>query len=181
MSLDNVDPRPISEAGSNSIIYVIQTPPETVVGDTNAQDTLDATKSTESSVPWPGSTFIIRSILSGEVITVYDGKVTLAPPGGRGSIHWVCVETEGWIGFRNLVTGRYLGHDPKGRLCCSASKHRGWENFCVRSTPDGGYVLLMTHFEKLWPVGIKLEQGAAVLAKIENGSPRSIDWEFIKV
>ena len=47
--------------------------------------------------------------------------------------------------------------------------------------PEGGYVLLMTHFEKLWPVGIKVQQGVETLAKIENEVSDGIVWEFVKV
>jgi hypothetical protein len=36
-------------------------------------------------------------------------------------------------------------------------------------TPEGGYVLLMTHFERLWHVRINLEQGAEKLVKIGDG------------
>lgn len=106
----------------------------------------------------------------------------LAPPGGRGSIHWACVENEGrWLGFRNVVTGSFLGHDKKGRLCCIARTQNGWENFCARMRPEGGYVLLMTHYERLWSVGFKVEQGVEKLAKIENEGPDEIVWEFVKV
>jgi len=47
--------------------------------------------------------------------------------------------------------------------------------------PEGGYVLLMTHFERLWQVGIKLEQGVERLAKIGNGESDGIVWEFVQV
>ncbi len=69
----------------------------------------------------------------------------------------------------------------QGRLCCLASRHQGWENFCVRMTPEGGYVLLMTHFERLWHVGIKVEQGVEKLAKIGDGGSAGTVWEFVKV
>ncbi|KAF2094063.1 hypothetical protein NA57DRAFT_47193 [Rhizodiscina lignyota] len=137
--------------------------------------------SSSSSVPWPGSTFIIRSISSWQVITLLDGQVVLAPPSSSGSTHWECVETKGWLGFRSPISGKFLGHDTRGKLCCSAERHQGWENFCVRATPEGGYVLLMTHFERLRHVGIKIEQGVEKLAKIGDGASDGIVWEFIRV
>lgn len=103
----------------------------------------------------------------------------LAPPGGRGSIHWACVETKGWLGFQNLASGRFLGHDKKGRLCCSVERHQEWENFCARSRPEGGYILLMTHWERLWQVGIYMEQGVEKLEK--TGGSDGIVWDFVKV
>lgn len=103
----------------------------------------------------------------------------LAPPGGPGSIRWACVETKGWLGFRDINSGRFLGHDSRGRLQCKAERQQGWENFCVRMTPEGGYLLLMTHFERLWHVGIEMEQGVQKLAKI--GERNGTIWEFVSV
>jgi hypothetical protein len=184
MALNNVDPKPISEIDDSSTLYTAITPPETVATDLELLDDLDPLgdlKLNPSSVPWPGSTFIIRCISSGQVLTLLDGKIILAPPGGRASIHWTCVETKGWLGFRNYSSGRFLGYDANGRLRCSADRHQDWENFCVRMRPDGGYCLLMTHWERLWHVGMKVEQGVEKLAKIGEGGSDGIVWEFVKV
>lgn len=181
MVLNQVDPKPLSDL-DDSTIYTANTPPETVADDfLDDLDPLGDAESSSPSVPWPGSTFIIRSVSSGHVITLLDGQIVLAQLGGRGSVHWACVETKGWLGFRNTVSGRFLGHDARGRLCCVADRQQGWENFCVRVRPEGGYVLLMTHFERLWHVGTKVEQGVEKLAKIENGRSDALVWEFIKV
>lgn len=181
MALDPVDPKPISDP-DNSTIYTATTPPETVVADMlDDLDPLGGNISSSSSVPWPGSTFIIRSVESGNVLTLLDGQIVLAPAGTRGAIHWACVETKGWLGFRNVVSGKFLGHDARGRLHCSATRQQAWENFCVRLRPEGGYVLLMTHFERLWHVGIKVEQGVEKLAKIGDGGSDGIIWEFVKI
>ena len=74
-----------------------------------------------------------------------------------------------------------MGHDKQGRLCCTAEKHQGWENFCVRGKPEGGCVLLMQHWDRLWHVGIKAEQGVEMLAKIGDGSAGGMAFEFLKV
>ena len=47
--------------------------------------------------------------------------------------------------------------------------------------PDGGCVLLMTHYEKLWRVGMKVEDGAEKLMKFEDGAADEVVWEFIRV
>ena len=109
-----------------------------------------------------------------------DGQIVLTDSGGRGSVDWACIENKGWLGFRNTVSGKFLGHDAKGRLCCSADRHQKWEYFCARMRPEGGCVLLMTHYERLWHVGIAVEEGVEKLAKIEEGSD-GMDWEFVKV
>ena len=90
-------------------------------------------------------------------------------------------KTKGWFGFRIPVSGRFLGYDAKGRLCRSAERHQGRENFCVRMRPEGGYVLFMTHFERLWHVGIKVEQEVEKLAKIGYEGSDGIVWEFVEV
>jgi hypothetical protein len=181
MVLNQADPKPILDP-DDSTVYTAATPPESVAADLlDDLDPLGGAKLSSSSVPWPGSTFIIRSVLTGHVITLLDGQIVLARPGGRGSTHWACVETKGWLGFQNPVSGRFLGHDARGVLCCSAGRHQGWENFCVRVRPEGGYVLLMTHFERLWQVAIKVEQGVEKLVKSENGGSDGIVWEFVKV
>jgi hypothetical protein len=162
----------------DSTAYTAATPPETVM-DKDHLDHLDPlTSPSPSSIPWPGATFLIRRASTGHVITLLDGQIVLSSPGTRGSIHWACVDTKGWLGFRNTVSGRFLGHDDKGRLRCSAERHQGWENFCVRLRPEGGFILLMTHFERLWQVGFKEERGVEKLAKIGSDG---IVWEFVKV
>ena len=86
----------------------------------------------------------------------------------------------------------FLGHDAGGNLYCSARRHLSWEYFNVRMRPEGGCVLLMTHFDKLWHVGkteavelwhvgIKTEAGVEKLARIAEGGSSGIVWEFVKV
>jgi hypothetical protein len=177
MKLNDVDAEP-----DDSTLYTAKTPPETVAADfIDDLDPVNDTKHLSSSVPWPGSTFIIRNALSGHVITLREGQLVLAPLGGRDSIHWACIETKGWLGFRNTSSGKLLGHDINGKLRCSADYHLMWEYFCVRMTPEGGYVLLMTHWERLWHVGSKVEQGVEVLAKMGDGVNGGVVWEFVKV
>ncbi|KAL8769041.1 MAG: hypothetical protein Q9209_004827 [Squamulea sp. 1 TL-2023] len=184
MVLNQVDPKPIPD-GDDSTTYTAITPPETVPDVPSDilsdHDSSHGDQPSSFLVPWPGSTFIIRSVKSGHVLTLLDGQIVLAQPGGRGSIHWACVETKGWFGFLNVVSGMFLGYDANWKLCCSVERHRWWEFFCVRPRPEGGCVLFTTHYERLWPVGIKVEQGVEKLAKIEGGGSDGIVWEFAKV
>src|SRR6266487_2794649 len=89
--LNKVDPKLMSDPAT-STTGMTNTPPETVATDLmDDRDPFGGPIPSSSSVPWPGSTFIIRSVSSGQVITLLDGQIVLAPPGGRGSIHWACV------------------------------------------------------------------------------------------
>jgi hypothetical protein len=174
----------------NSTIYTAKTPPETVTSDLveEKEQPLIKPSTSSSSVPWPGSTYIIRSTstsTSGHVITLLEGQVLLEEPGGRGSSYWDCIEKDGWLGFRNPVSGNLLGHDDAGKLRCFTDRQGDWEYFCVRMRPEGGFVLLLRdghRAERLWQLGVKVEMGMSDerwLGKIEGTG--GIAWEFVKV
>ncbi|TVY33078.1 hypothetical protein LOCC1_G008502 [Lachnellula occidentalis] len=174
MGLDNVTS--FSETDSSTAY----TPPSSV-----AEATLDALDPLKHFAPSPGptnSTFIIRCRSSGHVLTLLNGAILLAPPGGRATIHWTCVETKGWLGFQNYTSGKFLGYGEKhGLLRCVADRQQEWESFCVRLRPDGGYVLLMTDWERLLHVGMKMVGGVEALAKVGEGAESGIAWGFVKV
>jgi hypothetical protein len=131
------------------------------------------------TVPGPDS-WIIRSASSRQILTFLKGQVVLAPPDSLGSQHWECIETDGWLGFRNVASYGFLGRDNKSWLCCSAMCHQESERFCIRGRSEGGHFLTMTYSGKLQPVGIKEEKGEKKLAMIENDSTDKIVWEFVK-
>ncbi|KAF2135442.1 uncharacterized protein K452DRAFT_323054 [Aplosporella prunicola CBS 121167] len=143
----------------------------------------DDAKST-SLTPRLGQTYMIRSVASGAVITLVGGDIVLALPDGHAS-HWVCAEadSDGWLGFCNAVSGRFLGRDSSWSLSCYATRFRGWEKFRVRERPRGGCVLLMTSWRTLRPVGMNVEngKGKSMLAMIENWDADELIWEFVKV
>ncbi|KAI9730606.1 MAG: hypothetical protein M1818_008088 [Claussenomyces sp. TS43310] len=156
--------------------------PESVAPDIlDDHNPLGGAEPSAASVPWPGSTFIIRSVSSGHIMTLRGGQIMLAQLGGRGRSSWECVRSKGWFGFRDPGSGRFLGRDDKGRLCCSAAWHEDWERFQFMATPEGGYEMLMTRGEELWPVGIMVEQGVEKLARVRDGIAAAILWEFFKV
>ena len=183
MSLNQINPELVHDTDGWGIDTAI-TPPEIILPDlTDDSDGTSAGASYPSShsVPEPGSTFIIRPVSSRHILTLLKGQVVLALPGSFGSSYWECVETEGWLGFRNVASHGLLGRDGQWLLCCSVKLHREWEKFHIGSRSEGGYVLLMTHWGKLRSVGIKEEKGEKKLAMIENGSTDGIVWEFVKV
>lgn len=124
---------------------------------------------------------LLSAVSSRNIITLLKEQIVLAPPGSLGSPHWECVETDGWLGFRNIASYGFLGRNDQWLLCCSVKWHREHEKFHIRSRPEGGFVLLMTHWWKLRPVGIKEEKGQQKLAMIENGNTSGIVWEFVEV
>jgi hypothetical protein len=132
-------------------------------------------------VPSDGSTVIIRSVSCGRVLTLVDGQVVLAPLSGRGSIDWKCVETEGWFGFRNCVSNKFITHGRDARLKCSAELRDKCRHFTITPVPDGGYVMQMPDWWVLRPVVINAADGLQKLGRTGNRLSEGIIWEFIKV
>ncbi|KAL5408951.1 hypothetical protein PMIN03_006215 [Paraphaeosphaeria minitans] len=132
-----------------------------------------------SSVPQPGKTFLVRERKSGLLLTLLDGVVSLHPAGNLGSAyHWSCHERKGWLGFKSVAAGRWLGHDLANTLQATAAHHQGSESFCLRFMPKGGYVLLMKQWDQLWPVKKKQENG---VQKAEAPTNHRLVWEFVAV
>lgn len=98
------------------------------------------------SVPGPGKTYKIYLKNTDKVITMIEGEVVLQSAAGAypgGGCYWACVETYNWLGFRNRVSGTFLGHNGKLGLQAKVTHHKAFERFCVRHHRDGGYVLLV--------------------------------------
>ncbi|KAL3476596.1 hypothetical protein BJX99DRAFT_227672 [Aspergillus californicus] len=144
--------------------------------------------------PRKGITFLIRDPLTGLVINLDDGILRLHP-GQRGNgpsdtphhgrdSHWHCVENENlWLGFRNAVSGRYIGRndDTKGkcRFIVEAPRHDEWEWFCAREHPLGGHVLLVKVRKGFRAMKIGGDGGREVL--VAGRGKDGTAWEFIEV
>lgn len=138
-------------------------------------------------IPWPGSTYMIRSYHKHHILTLANGTLQLKEQAVEGGgWQWKCVEKDGWLGFENTVSGTYLGHDNGGKFRATAPHHEGWEQFCARKCPEGGYLLLNIHWWKLWKMDtgefgtlIQTEMGG-----VPNEPTREVGgslWEFVKV
>jgi hypothetical protein len=133
-----------------------------------------------SWVPSDGSTVIIRSTSCGNVLTLLDGHVVLAPPGGRGSILWACVETQGWFGFRDCVTGKFICHGGDGRLKCSAEQNDSWRQFTITPVPKGGFIMQMLDWWTLRPIVNNAKNGLQMLGRTGNKLSEGIVWNFLE-
>lgn len=130
-------------------------------------------------VPSHGSTVIIRAVSSENVLTLLDGSVVLAPIGSRGSIHWSCVEREGWLGFRNCSSNKFICHGWDGRLKCTAEERDGWRHLTLTPVPKGGYIMQMLDWWVLRPIVLSPEKGLQKLARTGNKLSDGVVWEFI--
>lgn len=176
MPLTHPAPEALTDTDAES--FAIYTPAATNDDMATAQpETSDCSR----NVPSDGLTVIIRCITSGQVITLVDGHVVLASPGGRGSIHWECVESEGWYGFRDVVSNKFLCHGWDGRINCSAEQHNGWRHFTVTPMAEGGFIMQMLDWWTLRPVVVAPENGLQKIARTGDRLSKGIRWEFVNV
>ncbi|PQE04474.1 major facilitator superfamily transporter multidrug resistance protein [Rutstroemia sp. NJR-2017a BVV2] len=191
---DICDTNSIPDSDSDtSTIATCLTPPSTIFPSSSSTNhdnhDNDINHSHSGSVPWPDSTFLIRASSSGKLLTLNSGNVILARPGDRqGSFRWKCIERRGWLYFQNTASGCYLGHNIHGNIICSVTHHDGWERFTARLRPEGGYYLMMTHWDRLWKVGFKGGNLAKIAEGEEGGFVNTgeregevIVWEFVKI
>jgi hypothetical protein len=148
--------------------------------------------------PWPGRTFIVRDTKSRRVIGLRDGKVLvlkeeeLVCESSRHdkSCHWRCVQNPntGWLGFRNAISGTYLGCKDTGSLNSDLTEITAEEHFhnhhtllCTQMHPEGGHVLLVFGDEP--PALHQMEVGELdrVLVAGSNARSEQTLWEFEQV
>ncbi|KAL7909533.1 hypothetical protein GGI35DRAFT_479798 [Trichoderma velutinum] len=130
--------------------------------------------------PKAGKQFMIRerqephriiALLFGDLI-LHDGQ---SPATGW---LWKCVKKSGWYGFRNVVSGSYLGHNGQSKIQAVMPHHKSHEYFMAERHEDGGYVLLTRHGEELWQVVISKDGKSLVEKKAEEGTGTA--WDFVE-
>lgn len=142
--------------------------------------------------PEPGGTFVLSTINTNRILVLKYGQLCLAeePTEAYGSL-WQCVEKDGWLGFRNTVSGTYIGHNncrprsPKEgisytwRFQGSASKHTDCEFLQVRRHRSGGYSLWVKHYDKLFPMAAD-PKGVDDGVFVDTNGRNWITWEFLE-
>ncbi|KAL4937348.1 hypothetical protein BDV06DRAFT_227031 [Aspergillus oleicola] len=113
--------------------------------------------------PHNGATFVIRDCETGSVLGMNDGVLQIHHPNMANdtSIPWRCIENnELSPGFKNVASGRYLGHNNLSvwRLIAKVEEHKEWEWFCVRPHLSGGNVHLVKRHSGLRVVNISGEE-----------------------
>lgn len=134
-----------------------------------------------SSVPCPGNTYGIHLKGTNKVISITEGEVvlqSLAEAQCGGGWLWTCEEKGNWLGFRNRVSGRFLGHNGESGLHAEAKQQNALERFCIRHHPRGGYLLLVKYprGEELRQIGYASDEKTLV-EKEKDGA----QWMFEEV
>ncbi|KAI1735111.1 hypothetical protein F4680DRAFT_453202 [Xylaria scruposa] len=172
---------------------LMNTPPSTNTASESTHDTVTMSSHLNSStftlgnvvtsVPEPGNTYKIVEVDSERTIALVRGRLTLVSDAGtRGGWQWDCEEhPDGWIGFRDAVSGRYLGHDNKGGYIAQAGKLDAWESFVLRPRAAGGYNLYMKFGHKLKLMGVSENDGPTPKLVDAKSFEEAARWEFYKV
>ncbi|KAH7398932.1 hypothetical protein DE146DRAFT_512302 [Phaeosphaeria sp. MPI-PUGE-AT-0046c] len=134
-----------------------------------------------SWIPSDGCISIIRSVSCGGLLTLLDGEIILAPLSGRGSIHWTCVEFEGWFGFRNTATSKFLCHVRGGKLKCTAGDGEKWRHFTITPVAGKGYIMQMCDWWVLKSVIAVEDHGKKTLGRWGDKLADGVVWGFIQV
>ncbi|CAM1508665.1 Fc.00g055130.m01.CDS01 [Cosmosporella sp. VM-42] len=149
------------------------TPSHTTIVDGDFNENINPVE----AIPHPGSIFIIRHRKSGKVITLQDGELQLCEGfSARGGFQWCCVEKDRWLGFRNCVSGTYIGHNDRKKFVAKVAHHLRFEFFCARANPTGGYELLTRHGDELWSMDVGKDGNSLVEVKGVGSL-----WDFLKV
>lgn len=132
--------------------------------------------------PKAGKQFMIRerqephriiALLFGELVLIDEQSTA------QGWL-WKCVKKSGWYGFRNVVSGSYLGYKGQSKtLQACMPHHKNNEYFMTERHEDGGYVLLTIHGEELWQVAISKDGKSLVEKKAEEGAGTA--WDFVEI
>ncbi|KAM7219025.1 hypothetical protein V8F06_005617 [Rhypophila decipiens] len=211
-----------STVGSETTTSPFNTPPSSPSISSEVADvaTTALTRTAETiplirdATPYPGDHFIIlHKPTNRAIILDYKWNLRLGPVhdfsstsnlipvhghcneyGAEGSseCQWLCVEHNGWLGFRSPV-GRFIGRvkcedckevvSPGRALEVRAKSHGVREYFCARRHPRGGYILMMPgdNTELL----LKVEVAAGTCDDRLRGLVLREDggalWEFVKV
>ncbi|KAI1299041.1 hypothetical protein F5Y03DRAFT_408959 [Xylaria venustula] len=138
----------------------------------------DIVKLRIGEVPEPGHIYMIRDLVFGRLITLMNGKVELLQNEWiLGGCYWICDELEsGWTGFRNAVSGKYLGRTSQGNFSVGFINAQ----FVLRPSRLGGYNLCMNCDGRLTAAAIESKDKVWSLVEAET-SKDAARWEFIKL
>ncbi|KAI8235598.1 hypothetical protein K4K53_004694 [Colletotrichum sp. SAR 10_77] len=91
--------------------------------------------------------------------------------------HWLCVEKNGYFGFQNPQSGRYIGHDGGDYVYAKAMGLDGWEYLTPREHPEGGYQLLSPFYWHTLKM-LCVDEDQKTVVRRNHGTTL---WEFVRI
>lgn len=148
------------------------------------KDDLDKAKQSASppeNHPIPGKSGIIATRTKPNLILVlkYGKLVWLDGPIPSGGHIWRCVEKDGWLGFRNMASGTYLGYNKEGKIVATQKEHKEQQFFTDRRKENGGYMLSVRQEAALVGVAFSEDGKSLVLQKGEGEPLDFIDSKYL--
>ncbi|KAL7907364.1 hypothetical protein GGI35DRAFT_470583 [Trichoderma velutinum] len=138
---DNIMSKETDDSSTSTIQFTPKSPDPTIVG-----ELWDGRRYT---VPWPGNKYNIFINETNEVICSNTlGALFVQDIDHKETRHytWLCVEKNGYFGFVNTDTGKFMGHNNANKLHSAALHQSAWEYMTVRKHPQAGYELLMPYW-----------------------------------
>ncbi|KAI0850486.1 hypothetical protein F5Y00DRAFT_31432 [Daldinia vernicosa] len=132
------------------------------------------------SAPEAGGTYMIRHVDTGRAITLCSGELLVrADAGTDGGWRWHCSESEdGWLSFRETVSGAYLGRDGRGGFWAKVLVPKGWERLLIRPREDGGCNIFAIDWWTLMALTTNDTDGKLFETNTVTKASR---WEFVRV
>ncbi|PKS12460.1 hypothetical protein jhhlp_000666 [Lomentospora prolificans] len=164
-------------SASSSTATYLASPPTYNSAPPDYEELSSRTVTVRKSVLCPDATFIIQHRDTGRIVTLVDGELRLCEGySSRGGFHWQCVTKDRWLGFRNAVSGTYIGHNDKKKFIANVRHHQSNEHFLERLNQKGSYEVLVKHGNDLRSMAIGSDGTSLVETKDEGDL-----WDFIKV
>jgi hypothetical protein len=123
-----------------------------------------------------GQIFVIADRAHGRAIAVENGELQLRSNAlHSNNCRWRCVKTNGWFGFQNFVSGKFLGHDFWWSFKAEMNHHKNWEYFHAERSGEGN-LLLASRLGNF--LQITISNDGKGLTTTEDGGTL---WEFIRI
>lgn len=134
-----------------------------------------------SAIPWAHSIYMILETTTKKCITIENKKIVLRDFSSaelpKANNSWLCLEKDGYLGFQNPATGRFLGRNGHRKIHADASHFKGYEMFAPRKHTNGAYMMMMAadNFKLRM---MCLDENGEELVDRDHGCTT---WEFYKV
>ncbi|KAI2781881.1 hypothetical protein F4815DRAFT_62264 [Daldinia loculata] len=182
-SMDAWTRRTQSDTSSLSGTTGVYTPTHTTSPSNLAAIPLPAPFSTYGgigSAPEAGETYMIRHMDTGKAVTLSGGELVLRTDAEvDGGWRWHCSEShDGWLYFRETVSGVYLGRDGWGGFRAKKRSPGVWERLLIRPREAGGCNIFAIHWWILMAMSTEDTDGKLFET---NTVAKASRWEFVRV